>query len=64
MIPCETYCKIRLYHHERGLSFNQIALEPGIDPETVARYARMESFPRRRAAAPPGARASWTPSSR
>jgi transposase len=54
MINYETYCKIRLYHRERGLSFSQIGRELGLDPETVARYARMESFPRRRAAKRPG----------
>ena len=53
MITYETYCKIRLYHRERGLSFSQIGSELGIDPETVARYARMEAFAPRRAARRP-----------
>ena len=44
MIGYETYCKIRQYHGERGLSFNQIAAELGIDPETAAKYARAEKF--------------------
>ena len=47
MIDYETYSKIRLYHRERGLSFGQIARELGLDPETVAKYARAASFPRR-----------------
>ena len=44
MIGYETYCKIRQYHAERGLSFNQIAAELGLDPETAAKYARAEKF--------------------
>lgn len=44
MIDYETYCKIRLYHRERGLSFVQIARELAIDPETAAKYARAESY--------------------
>jgi transposase len=47
VIDYETFCKIRLYHRERGLNFSQIARELGIDPETVAKYARAESYPRR-----------------
>ena len=47
MISYENYCKIRLLHKERGMSFNQISTELGMDPQTVAKYARMESFPRR-----------------
>ncbi len=54
MIDYETFCKIRLYHRERALSFVQIGRELGIDPETAAKYARAESYPRRR----PGPRAS------
>lgn len=50
MIDYETYCKIRLYHGERGLSFAQIARELSIDPETAAKYARAESFRPRRSA--------------
>ena len=49
MISYETYCKIRLYHRERGLSFRRIGEELGLDPETVAKYARLETFPRRQA---------------
>lgn len=44
MIDYETYCKIRLYHRERGLSFVQIARELSIDPETAAKYVRAESW--------------------
>ncbi len=47
MIDYETYCKIRLYHRERGLSFGQIARDLGLDHETVAKYARASSYPRR-----------------
>jgi transposase len=48
MIDYETYCRIRLFHRERGLSFNQIAAELGIRPQTVAKYANLATFPRRR----------------
>ena len=48
MIDYPTYCQIRLFHQERGLNFNQIGRELGIDPETVAKYAVLERFPRRR----------------
>jgi len=44
MIDYETYCKIRQHHTEGGLSFSQIADELGIDPETVAKYARAEKY--------------------
>ena len=47
MIDYETYSKIRLYHGERGLSLAQIGKELGLHPETVARYARMPTYPRR-----------------
>ena len=47
MIDYETYCKIRLDHQEHDLSFGQIARKLGLDPETVAKYARATSFPRR-----------------
>jgi len=47
MIDYETYCRIRLFHQERGLSFNQIAAELGIRPQTVAKYANLATFPRR-----------------
>ena len=50
MIDYETYCKIRLYHQERGLSCNQIGRELGLDPETVAKYASAATFPRRSSA--------------
>ena len=49
MISYETYCQIRLFHQQHGLSFNQIGRELGIDPETAAKYAALDSFPRRRA---------------
>ena len=48
MTDYETYCQIRLLHRERGLSFNQIAAELGIRPQTVAKYANLATFPRRR----------------
>lgn len=48
MINYETYCQIRLLHQQRGLSMNQIGAELGIDPETVAKYAKATTFPRRR----------------
>jgi transposase len=48
MIDYETYCKIRLFHQERGLSFNQIAAELGLRPQTVAKYANLATFTRRR----------------
>ncbi len=44
MINYEVYTKIRLYYQEQGLSFMQIARELAIDPETVAKYARAESY--------------------
>jgi len=47
MIDYETYCKIRLFHQERGLTFRQIGRELGIDPETVAKYAKATTFARR-----------------
>jgi transposase len=50
MIDYETYCKIRQFHQERGLNFSQIGGELGLDPETVAKYARLSAFPRRRSA--------------
>jgi len=53
MITYDTYCKIRLLHQERGLNFNQIAAELGLDPETVAKYARLATFPRRGSAKRP-----------
>jgi hypothetical protein len=52
MINCETYCRIRIYHKEQALTFSQIGRELGIDPETAAKYAALESFPRRRCAKP------------
>lgn len=44
MIDYETYCKIRQYHGEDGLSMSQIAAGLGIDAETVAKYVRAEKF--------------------
>ena len=54
MINYEIYSKIQLYHRERGLSFAQIGRDLGLDPETVARYARPS-------AKAPGVRACSTP---
>lgn len=48
MTDYQTYCQIRLLHQERGLTFNQIARELGIDAETAAKYAVLDTFPRRR----------------
>ena len=47
MIDYETYSKIHLYHEEYNLSFGQIGRDLGLDPETVAKYARMSAYPRR-----------------
>ena len=47
MIDYQTYCQIRLFHQERALTFNQIARELGIDAETAAKYAVLDTFPRR-----------------
>jgi transposase len=47
MINYETYCQIRLFHQQRGLSFNQIASELGIRPQTVAKYVNQATFTRR-----------------
>lgn len=49
MIDYQTYCQIRLFHQERGLTFSQIGIELGIDPETAAKYAALATYPRRRA---------------
>jgi transcriptional regulator with XRE-family HTH domain len=46
MITYETYCQIRLFHQQRGLSFKQIAGELGIRPQTVAKYANLATFTR------------------
>ena len=48
MVDDETYCRIRIHHKEQGLTFNQIGRELGIDPETAAKYAALDTFPRRR----------------
>ena len=48
MIDYQTYCQIRLFHQQRGLTFNQIGIELGIDPETAAKYAVLATYPRRR----------------
>jgi transposase len=50
MIGYETYCRIRVLHRERGLTFGQIGAELGIDPETAAKYAALPAYPRRSAA--------------
>jgi transposase len=44
MIEYELYQQIRLMHGKGGLNFAQIARELGLDPETVAKYVRTESF--------------------
>ena len=43
MIDYETYCRIRLFHKERGLTSSQIGRELGIDPETAAKYAALDT---------------------
>ena len=50
MISYETYCRIRLIHQEHGLNFSQIGRELGLDPETAAKYAALDTFPPRRRA--------------
>ncbi len=50
MIDYETFCKIRLCYRERGLNCTQIARELGLHPETVAKYARLDSYHPRRPA--------------
>jgi len=47
MIDYQTYCQIRLFHQQHGLTFNQIGRELGIDPESAAKYAALDTFPRR-----------------
>jgi transposase len=47
MIDYEVYCRIRHLHREGKLTLAQIAREVGLHPETVGKYARCESFPRR-----------------
>lgn len=54
MIDYETYCRIRLFRHERGLTYSQIGRELGIDPETAAKYAALDTYPRRRSTKRPG----------
>ena len=49
MISYETYCQIRLFYQQHGLTFNQIGRELGIDPETAAKYSALDTFPRRHA---------------
>jgi transposase len=49
VIDYETYCRIRLFHKERCLTSSQIGRELGIDPETAAKYATLDTYPRRRA---------------
>lgn len=44
MIDYQTYCQIRLFHQERGLSFSQIGSELGIDPETAAKYSALTTY--------------------
>ena len=47
MIDYETWCRIRLLHDQSHLGFSQIARELDLDPQTVAKYARLDKFPRR-----------------
>ena len=48
MIDYETYCRLRQLRQEQGLNTGQIARELSLHPETVAKYAGLENFPRRR----------------
>ena len=48
MIPYEVYCRVRQLHREGVLSYTQIAQELNLHPDTVAKYAALESYPRRR----------------
>jgi transposase len=50
VIDYETFCKIRLSHRERGLTLAQIAHELCIHPQTVAKYAALDSYHPRRPA--------------
>ena len=47
MIGYEIYCKIRAHHQEGKLTFKQIGHELGLNPETVAKYARAATFQKR-----------------
>ena len=47
MIDYEIYCKIRAHHQEGKLTFKQIGIELGLNPETVAKYAREATFQKR-----------------
>jgi len=47
MIGYEIYCKIRAHHQEGKLTFKQIGAELGLNAETVAKYARSETFQKR-----------------
>ncbi len=48
MIPYEVYCRVRQLHREGVLSYTQIAQELNLHPDTVSKYAAMESFTQRR----------------
>jgi len=44
MIDYQTYCQIRHLYTEKKLSFEQIARELNLDPKTVKKWARRESY--------------------
>jgi transposase len=44
VIDYETFCKIRLCYREGGLNLTQIARELGVHPQTVAKYAALDSY--------------------
>lgn len=44
MIDYQTYCQIRHLYTEKKLSFEQIARELNVDPKTVKKWARRESY--------------------
>lgn len=50
MIDYELYCRIRQLRREGVMTFVQIAQEVNLHPETVGKYAKCESFPRRQSA--------------
>lgn len=52
MLDYETYCKIRDHFDRQGLTITQTARALGLHPQTVSKWARIEQYRPRRAAAP------------